>query len=76
LDDVAWNIQERAESGSATQEEYLQAFAKARAAAAVGFALVTLVEDLDLDTDAVLAQLACGPVDDHGDLGVRLLGTI
>jgi len=54
LDDVAWNIQERAESGAGTWEEYLQAFAQARAAAAVGFALAALVKNLDLDADAVL----------------------
>ncbi|MEV6873327.1 hypothetical protein [Amycolatopsis sp. NPDC051128] len=39
LDERAWDIQEAVEIGSATEDEYLTAFAKARAVAAVGFAL-------------------------------------
>jgi hypothetical protein len=39
LDEVAWDLQEKVENNAATEDEYLQAFMKARATAAVGFAL-------------------------------------
>jgi hypothetical protein len=39
LDEIAWDTQDRVEAGHATEEEYRRAFAKARAAAAIGFAL-------------------------------------
>ncbi|WP_157756679.1 hypothetical protein [Plantactinospora sp. KBS50] len=39
LDEIAWDIQDRIEAGDATEAEYRRAFVKARAAAAVGFAL-------------------------------------
>ncbi len=38
LDNVAWDIQDQVESGAASRELYLAAFAKARAAAALAFA--------------------------------------
>lgn len=38
LDETAWNLQDLAEAGGVRQEEYLSAFARARAAAAVGYA--------------------------------------
>jgi hypothetical protein len=38
LDELAWDLQDRAEAGTASQEQYLHAFARARAAAAAGFA--------------------------------------
>ena len=39
LDEAAWGVQDRIETGDATEVEYHQHFAKARAVAAVGFAL-------------------------------------
>ena len=39
LDEIAWDTQDRVEDGDATENEYLRAFVKARAAAAIGFAL-------------------------------------
>jgi hypothetical protein len=39
FDERAWDIQEQVEAGTATQDEYLRAFAIARAAAAVHSAL-------------------------------------
>jgi hypothetical protein len=39
LDEKAWDIHERVDEGSASQREYLEMFSRARAAAAVGFAL-------------------------------------
>ncbi|MGH3799087.1 MAG: hypothetical protein ACRDTD_02960 [Pseudonocardiaceae bacterium] len=38
LDEAAWDLQEQVESGLESQELYLAAFAKARAAAALAFA--------------------------------------
>lgn len=40
LDEIAWGIQDQVEAGNAAQDEYFRAFAKARAAAAIKFALV------------------------------------
>jgi hypothetical protein len=48
LDEIAWDVQDKAEASEATQQAYLAAFAKARAAASVGFAL---------DSDALNAAL-------------------
>ena len=39
LDEIAWDIQDRVEVGDAAEAEYRRAFVKARAAAAIGFAL-------------------------------------
>jgi hypothetical protein len=39
LDEAQWNLQERVESSTASQEEYLEAFRRARAASTVWFAL-------------------------------------
>ena len=39
LDQIAWEAQEKAEQGMLPQKAYLEAFFRARAAAAVGFAL-------------------------------------
>ncbi|MEU0092661.1 hypothetical protein [Kribbella sp. NPDC006257] len=39
LDEAAWDIQERVDTGDANRDEYRRAFGKARAVAAVGFAL-------------------------------------
>jgi hypothetical protein len=39
LDEIAWDIQDRIGTGGATEAEYRRAFVKARAAAAIGFAL-------------------------------------
>jgi hypothetical protein len=39
LDEVAWDIQEKVENSAAAEDEYLRAFMKARATAAVAFAL-------------------------------------
>lgn len=39
LDEIAWDAQEKAEAGDQTRESYVFAFRRARAAAAVGFAL-------------------------------------
>ena len=39
IDEMAWDAQERAEAGGGSREAYVIAFRKARAAAAVGFAL-------------------------------------
>ena len=39
LDEVAWDIQDRIVSGDTSEAEYLRAFAKARAVAAIGLAL-------------------------------------
>jgi hypothetical protein len=39
LDETAWDIQDRVDAGDASQDEYHRAFVKARAAAAIGFAL-------------------------------------
>ncbi len=39
IDEIAWDAQERAENGDGSRETYVIAFRKARAAAAVGFAL-------------------------------------
>jgi hypothetical protein len=39
LDEIGWDAQDRVEAGDATEDEYHQAFVKARAAAAIGFAL-------------------------------------
>lgn len=38
-DEIAWNIQDRVEAGDAVATDYHRAFARARAAAAIGFAL-------------------------------------
>ncbi len=61
LDEAAWEIQERVQSGGSPEEEYLQAFQKARAASAVAFAL-----DSDPHTAAMEAayeaQAAVGDV--------------
>lgn len=48
LDEIAWDLQERSEAGTATPEAYMAAFGRARAVAAVGFAL---------DADALAAAL-------------------
>ncbi len=48
LDEIAWDLQERSEAGTGSQDAYLAAFGRARAAAAVGFAL---------DADALTAAL-------------------
>jgi hypothetical protein len=48
LDETAWDVQDKAEAGEVTRQAYLAAFAKARAAAPVGFAL---------DSDALNAAL-------------------
>lgn len=48
LDEIAWDLQQRSEAGNASQEAYLAAFGRARAAAAIGFAL---------DGDALTAAL-------------------
>jgi hypothetical protein len=50
LDERAWDIQDLADDGNATQEQYLEAFALARAASAVWFAL---------DGDALQSALEC-----------------
>lgn len=39
LDEAAWDIQDRVDAGELSDVDYVQAFTKARAAAAVGFAL-------------------------------------
>jgi len=39
LDEIAWDIQDRIQAGDATEAEYRRAFVKARAVAAIGFAL-------------------------------------
>jgi hypothetical protein len=39
LDETAWDLQDRVDAGDASEDEYRQAFAKARAVAAIGFAL-------------------------------------
>lgn len=39
LNEKAWDIQEQADVGNVSQQTYLEMFSKARAAAAVGFAL-------------------------------------
>lgn len=39
IDEIAWDAQESAEAGGGPREAYVSAFRKARAAAAVGFAL-------------------------------------
>jgi len=39
LDEVAWDLQDRVKSGSAANEEYMKAFARARAVSAAWFAL-------------------------------------
>jgi hypothetical protein len=39
LDEIAWDAQEQAEAGVLPEQAYLAAFARARAAASVGFAL-------------------------------------
>lgn len=39
LDEIAWDVQEQCEAGVRPEQAYLAAFARARAAAAVGFAL-------------------------------------
>ncbi|MFI7603244.1 hypothetical protein [Actinoplanes sp. NPDC049681] len=39
LDEIAWDTQDRVEAGDAVGDEYRRAFMKARAAAAIGFAL-------------------------------------
>lgn len=39
IDEIAWEAQDRAETGDGSREAYLSAFREARAAAAVGFAL-------------------------------------
>jgi hypothetical protein len=39
LDDIAWDLQERVEKEAASKREYETAFARARASAAVGFAM-------------------------------------
>jgi hypothetical protein len=39
LDEIAWEAQDKVEAGVLPEEAYLAAFARARAAASVGFAL-------------------------------------
>jgi hypothetical protein len=39
LDNIAWNTQDRSEQCTASKEDYLKAFARARAAATLRFAL-------------------------------------
>ena len=39
LEETAWDIQDRIGAGDASEDEYRRAFAKARAVAAIGFAL-------------------------------------
>ena len=39
LDEIAWGAQAQAEKGTLPQHAYYEAFARARASAAVGFAL-------------------------------------
>ncbi|MDQ2816254.1 MAG: hypothetical protein M3Z75_31535 [Actinomycetota bacterium] len=39
LDEIAWDIQDMAEAGTASPQDYFTAFERARAAASVGFAL-------------------------------------
>ena len=39
LDNIAWDIQDRVEQGDAPREDYLRAFARARTAATLWFAL-------------------------------------
>jgi hypothetical protein len=48
LDETAWDLQDRADAGDASQDDYLAAFRRARAAAALWFAL---------DDDALQAAL-------------------
>lgn len=48
LDEIAWDAQEKAESGLVSRQTYSAAFRRARAAASVGFAL---------DSDALNAAL-------------------
>lgn len=50
LDERAWDTQDQLEEGSATQQQYLDAFALARTASAVWFAL---------DMDALQSALEC-----------------
>lgn len=57
LDERAWDIQDRVEAGTATQGEYLRAFASARAAAAVHAALDNNPTDAALEA-AYEAQAA------------------
>lgn len=47
LDEAAWDLQDRVEAGTADHADYLREFARARAAAAVGFAF---------DRDALVAS--------------------
>jgi hypothetical protein len=39
LDEIAWDVREKADAGDGSRESYVFAFRRARAAAAVGFAL-------------------------------------
>lgn len=39
LDEIAWDIQDQVDEEAASQEAYFEAFSRARAAAAVGYAL-------------------------------------
>jgi hypothetical protein len=48
LDEIAWDLQERSDAGTGSRDAYLAAFGRARAAAAVGFAL---------DADTLMAAL-------------------
>lgn len=61
LDERAWDLQDKVEDGSATQEQYLHAFALARAAASVRFALES--DALESALESVYeAQAATGDV--------------
>jgi hypothetical protein len=56
LDEKAWDIQELADAGNVSQQAYLEMFSKARAAAAVGFALGA--KPLESALEAVYEALA------------------
>jgi hypothetical protein len=69
LDDVAWNLQEQAEQGRASQAVYHHAFRRARAASALfelvegryGQAVFEATYALDANEDVVLQLLSAGP---------------
>jgi hypothetical protein len=61
LDELAWDIQERVDSGEADQKDYLAAFRKARAATALWFAL-----DGDPRTAAIEAAYEAQAATDDG----------
>jgi hypothetical protein len=61
LDEVAWDLQERVDAGEADQEDYLAAFRRARAVAALWFAL-----DEDPPTAAMEAAYEARAATDDG----------